>query len=615
MSRRTGVLMACILALAACSSQPAPSASSIIKDIGAVKAADVMPQLVAALRTDFKPEMAPGVDLPTLYAASDKQMLPLIADLEARLAEAPKRIGTAPDPIVSSPATTSTRQTPPPVATFALLTAADTGRIYIDQKTFDAGEQFTGDGIVEDVKGVAETYIENGEVITHWDMNGKATKDTGEGATAETVVTVNNLLIGQSVAADGKPTGQKTYVDLCPDEGGLSHGKLYFQMVGGTTTNNTNGQATFVVSADLVGHVDDSATLTSYDMLNLSFQRSASGTASSDSAGFFADGISVTGAPPAGPEGTERGPNEKATASAAARSAVHNMKAADVQREIALMAMFAKIHAQKLFHIAEKSWQHGYCVKVAATTGPNPKQLKPGETTHFTIEMFHKPDDAKLDVPVVATPHNGKVDPGAKPVMAPAKFSFTANGGQPTSYVVDLKSTSRRGIGELSLNFSPLSGYQIKVVTHQSGGGPPPNDSTITGAVTPDPTDPTGTVLRGPGQLEGHVFVNSDLGCPGTWQDAGLKTFPVELTVTAKGDGTFEVQMTGTGAGAEFLGTTPISVATFPRGNGEEEPPGIGDPAVATGTNTLSDSCDGDNGPVPLTTIINWSIEADPTPT
>jgi hypothetical protein len=615
MRRRIGAIAFCAVALAACSPQAAPSNNAILKDIGTVNAADVMPELAGALRSDFKPEMAPGVDLPALYAASDKQLLPLIAAFDALLAEAPKRIGTAPDPIVSAPAATSTRQALLPVATFVLLAADDTGRVYIDQKNYNAGEQFTGDGLVEDVKGVMETYVENGEVVTHMDMNGTATKDSGEGATADSVVTVQSLLIGETIAADGTKTGQKTYVDLCPDAAGLSYGKLYFKMAGGTSSSKGSGQATFIVSADLVGHVDDSATLTSYDMLNLSFQRFASGTASSDPAGFFADGVSVTGAAPASPEGTAWGPGEKATAGASARTAIHNMKGADVEREIALLAMFAKLHTQQMFQIAEKGWQHGYCVKVAATKGPDPKVLKPGETTHFTIEVFHKPDDAKLDVAVVATPHNGKVDPGAKPVMPPAKFSFTATGGKTTSYGVDLKSTSRRGIGELSLNFSPLSGYQIKVVSHESGGGPPPRVSTITGAVTPDPTDPTGTVLKGPGQLEGHVFVNSDLGCPGTWQDAGLKTFPVELTVTDKGDGSFEVKITGTGAGADVLGTTPISVATFPRGNGEEEPPGIGDPAVATGTNTVNDSCDGDNGTVPLTTVINWSIEADPTPT
>jgi hypothetical protein len=600
--------------LAACSQPAGTPKESILKEIAPVKAGDVFPELIGVLRPPLK--ATPGADISAVYAATDKQLAPVIADFEARLARAPQKIGKAPGPIVKKSAAYSAALASFPdlraggsaggETSLTLLTADESGRVVIEQKTYDAGERFTGDGIVEDVKGVMETYVENGEVVTHIDMSGTGTKESGEGATAQTVVTVESLLVGERVAADGKKTGQKTYVELCPDAAGLSHGKLHFQMSAGGNisgpSGKSGGQATFIVTADLMGHVDDSATLTSYDLLNLSFQRSASGTGSSDSAGYFADGVSLTGVAPVRGESAAWTSGGKAAAGPSARTSIHNMKRSDVEREIGLMTIFAKMHADQLYRIAEKGWQHGYCVKVAATKGPDPKRLKPGGTAQFTIEVFHLPDKAKLDVPVVANARNGKVDPGAKPVMPPVKYSFTADGGKPKGYGVALKSTSRRGIGELSINFSP-QGYRLKIVAHVSGGGPPPRTWTITGTVVPDPSD---SFLVGPGVVEDHLFVNPELGCPGNWKDLGPRTDTVELKAIDKGDGNYEVQATPTGASVILLGNVPETVATFPAGDGER--------VVAQGTDTSTDQCTAGDALITVTTVTNWTIEADPVP-
>lgn len=601
------------LALTACSQQaPSPDAWGL-NHFGSVKAADVIPELIAALRSQLKPDPVAGVDFPAVYAAMDKQLAPVLADSEALLVQAPQQIGLAPSPSVKGTAAQSAGQ-----AYVALLAADVPGREYLINKTYDAGEHFTGGGMVEDVKGVNETYVENGEVVIHWDMNGEATKVTGEGDAAQTSVLVQSLLVGESVDKDGNKTGQKTYVEACPDVGGLSHGKLYFQLAAGGHVDGPagqhGGQATFIVTADLLGHVDDSATLTSYDLNNLSIQRSATGSASSDPAGFFADGVSLTGVAPASLEGTAWNSGGNAVAGPSARTAIHNMKQADVQREIGLMVVFAKFHVQEMFRIAEKEWRAGRCVKVVATKGPDPKRLGPGQTTHFSIEVFHKPDNAKLDVPVVAASHDGRAQPEGRPVMPPAQFSFTAASGKPKSYTVDLKSTSRRGIGELRLNFSPLQPYELTIIDHVGPtvpGGPPASMAKITGRVAPDPTD---TFLVGPGTAEGHVYVNSDLGCPGSWVDAGLRTFTVELRALDKGDGTFDVQVTSaTFGGTNLGGDAPITVGTFPVGGGEQDA-SLDDTSFGSGTLTTTDECMVDN-PVTLTTVSSFTIQADPDPT
>ena len=594
MKRIVAVALSAVM-LAACSPQAASSNDSILKEIGPVKAGDVVPELIGDLRTQVKIDPVPGVDLQALYTAMDKQMAPLLADLQARLARAPKPAGT----VALTPAVNSSG-----AMLFALLADDMSGREYLEKTQYDKGEKFTGDGIVEDVKGVSEAYAENGQIVLHVDMNGEATKVAGQGADEKTVATVESLLIGEGVDANGSKTGQKTYVNLCPDATGLSHGKLSIQMswAGSTTgaSGKSQGQVKLAVTADLLGHVNDSADLKSYDLNNLTLQRSGSGTASSDAAGFYADGVSLTGVAPTSAEGTAWTSGGNAVEGPSARTAIHNMKRSQVEREIGLMVVFAKMHAEKLFRIAEKAWQDGYCLKLQATQGPDPKRLGPGQTTHFTIEVFHKPDNTKLDAPVIATGRNGKVDPAAKPVVPPARFSFTADGGQPKAYAAALKSTSRRGIAKLSLNFNP-QGYNLKIVEQVSGGGPPPHTVTIMGTVLPDPT---GTYLVGPGTAIDHVYANPELGCPGNWKDLGPRTFPLELKAVDKGDGNLEVIGTPTGTSVGVLGPAPITFGAFAVGDGGR--------VVASGTTTTTDDCTGADGPVTLTTVSKWTIEADP---
>jgi hypothetical protein len=596
-----GAVVLGAVALTACAQQPVSPTASILKDIGPVKAADVVPELITALRSDVKPDPVPGIDVAAISAAMDKQLAPLVADFQARLAQAPQHLGPAP---------TASNAQFADQASLALLAADVPGREYLINTSYDKGEQFTGAGIVENVTGVSETYIENGQVVIHMDMNGEASKVTGDGANAQSLVTVESLLIGERVAADGTKTGQKTYVDVCPDSSGLSHGKLYFQMAAGGNVNGpagkSAGQARFIVTADLLGHVNDSASLTNYDLLNLSFQRSASGTGSPDPAGFFADGVSLTGVAPASAEGTAWTSGGNSVVSPSARTAIHNMKQSDVQREIGLMAIFAKLHVQELYRIAEKAWRSGRCVKVAATQGPDPKRLKPDQTTHFTIEVFHKPDNAKLDVPVVATAHNGKVAPEGK-VMPPAKFTFTAAGGKPTSYGVSLKSTSRRGIGELALGFNSLQPYKLTIIARSAASVPPAvpaSTSKITGTVSPDPTD---TFLVGPGTAMVEVFVNTNLGCPGIFKSTGPRTFPIELKALDKGDGNFEVQGNfGTLGGLATGSEAPTTIGTFPAGDGVHT-------SFGSGSFTASDECTGDE-PITVTTMTTVEIQADPVP-
>jgi len=552
------------VALTTCGQQAASPNAWDLNHVGPVKAADAIPELIAALRSQLKPDPVAGVDVPTVYAAMDKQLAPLLADFQALLVQAPQQIGTAPGPIVKGSVAQSAGQ-----ASVALLAANVPGREYFINKTYDAGEQFTGGGMVENVKGVSEGYAENGQVVVHMDMTGEATKVTGDGATAQTSVLVQSLLIGERVAADGTKTGQKTYVDLCPDDAGLSHGKLYFQLAAAGNVDGPagqqGGQANFIVTADLLGHVDDSATLTSYDLNNLSIQRSATGSASSDSAGFFADGVSLTGVPPTSDAWTSTG---NAVAGPSARTAIHNMKQSDAMREIGLMVLFAKFHVQEMYRIAEKAWQQGHCVDVVVTKGPDPKGLSAGQSSRFTAEVHHKPDGAQLEKPIVASdPVNGVVNPDGKPTMAPAEFTFTAGSGRPR--YVELSSTSLRGIGKLTVYF--LTSYKLTITVHLTGVGIPTQDSKLTGTIVPDPTN---TFLEGPGTYTLEIYA----GDCGAYKDYGPTTQPAKLKAVVKGDGSFELQV-DYGFGFNPIGTFPAAGGA---GQGTQTAPGTCGPATWT---------------------------------
>ena len=98
-------------------------------------------------------------------------------------------------------------------------------------------------------------------------------------------------------------------------------------------------------------------------------------------------------------------------------------------------------------------WQGGACVAVSADLA---SKVKPGSTNPFTAKVTHTPDSATLDAPVTA-----KLDSGAVSVSpdridkAPGQFTYVAPDTAGSTASLTLTSTSRRGIGTLSLHVGP----------------------------------------------------------------------------------------------------------------------------------------------------------------
>ena len=522
--------------------QQAAKPPAFLSDLAPAQRADLFPALVSPLRLELGGKIMPGTDLTAVYASMDRQFGAVLSDTYTLLAKAPDQVSPGSGPIVKPSPVASTG----PSTAVILLADATSGREYFYNKNFDHGEQFTGDGLTENAAGMAQMYAENGQVVLSEDI-----KDQGNKSYSETDSTV--AVMGLKMAIK---------VEHCPDASGLSHGTLMFTLsasVQRTSANQTGrGSGTFVVKADLLGHVNDSATLTTYDLLNLDVHRGSSGTGSADWVGFSATGISLTGFNPAvDPGEVTSGQHSSATVN------FHNVTMATVEKEVGLMARFALYHVGPVYKLAEQIWREGKCVDVAATKGPDPKSLGPGQTTKFTVEVHHKPDGARLDQPVVATGYHGKANPEGKPVAAPAQFTYTADGGKPTNYSVLLESTSRRGIGSLTLNLSHSYKLTITLVSGPSATGLPNTvPVTITGIVGPDPSGP---FLSGPGELHGEGYTGSCTYNSGDihegWTDAGPITLAVTLKATDQGDGNMLLTI-------DTHGMLPLPSGTFPETGG-----------------------------------------------
>jgi hypothetical protein len=500
--------------------QPQAAAPSV--DLGRINPAattDPLPILFDPLRAELVRSFPPGTDLAPGYASLDQLFRPALADAEAAVQAAPDQyLGANGKPVVGTPSPAAERHGG------VVLLATDppgSGVVFLVDKKFDSGPQEAPGGWTVDVTGVSQLSADDVAVIYHVDATGDSTQSRPP--------TTDLVDIRETLAVEVK-------VETCPDAAGLIHGTVKLKLGEDVQRKDQGGRSRgerhYVVSGDIVGHVNDSAELTAYDLLHLSFQRVGTEVGATDAGAFLATGYSYTGIDPAVAAGNMTG-HLGAEASATVHST--RMNTADITKEISALILTARHDAQPAMITAERGWQGGKCVELMATKGPDPKRVKPGGTTKFTVEVRHKPDGAPLSQNIVPIPHGGNVVPAGTRVPSPAQFTFRADGGKPKPYGVELKSTSRRGIGELSLSFSQAYMLKITFVSGPSARGLPSTvPVTVTGTIQPDAS---GTSLSGTGTFQAEGYT----GQCGAWSDAGPITLSVPLQATDKGDGNFEL--------------------------------------------------------------------------
>jgi hypothetical protein len=196
------------------------------------------------------------------------------------------------------------------------------------------------------------------------------------------------------------------------------------------------------------------------------------------------------------------------------------------------------------------NWQDGNCVTPVATI---PSTVAPGSSTSIQAKVHYKPDD--LDVPL---PLDAKLD-GAASVQpphldrTPGTFVYVAPSQTGKAATINLKTTSRRGIGELALTtVTSAVGY---VVDWSDGAG-----NHVFGTICGGLTSPFTLNFDSGGQITGTLSFRPSGASGGTVHLAGSGGGGVLIY---SGDGTYTV----TDSPLTIHLSIPRQVAVYPGGS------------------------------------------------
>jgi hypothetical protein len=177
---------------------------------------------------------------------------------------------------------------------------------------------------------------------------------------------------------------------------------------------------------------------------------------------------------------------------------------------------------------AKKGWESGRCVVLAPTVSAGPKGLDPSASVTITAAPRSRMDGGPVGGTVTAELAGGaaSVDPTATKVPADATFTYIAPGEKNQTGTVALESRSKRGVGRATIDFdTKQSGY-----TASGGSG----------------VSFSGTV--------------ADLAAPFTLAGVG-NGFTVEFSFTPSDSTSGSLSYSGSGGGAELIGSGTYSIA------------------------------------------------------
>jgi hypothetical protein len=133
----------------------------------------------------------------------------------------------------------------------------------------------------------------------------------------------------------------------------------------------------------------------------------------------------------------------------------------------------AEDYLKVLAREAEKFWRSGKCIDLKPSD--DTRKVQPSEKIDLTVEAIHKFTGDKVDAPITATFAGTKsLDPKDQPVAPPAKYSFEAGDKKDDKGTIDLKQTSKRGIGLRQIVFTvdvPTLQVSIEAKVHQDLAG------------------------------------------------------------------------------------------------------------------------------------------------
>ena len=319
-------------------------------------------------------------------------------------------------------------------------------------------------------------------------------------------------------------------VDACPDAGGIGAGTYSFDTkhelndVGGASNVQSGAGRSAAGSFQL--HDGDDATLQSIQAsLDLSADAKGPGspagpgpTAPFDgSAAQKVDIVMPTsgGTTVSGPPATVTG-----TGGAAASGSLFVAQA------------FAQLFFEAVGKEAEKYWRSGECVELKPSRDTG--KVDPEEKIDLTVTSKAKfGDKGEINAPIVAA-FSGKksLDPHDQPVDAPAHFAFESGKDEGDVGTIDLKQTSRRGIGKKQVIFT-VSGKPLLVSVSSKSVANIGVTITYQGSVKDLKLGRQGDAYEGKGSIKVTITLKltaPDASCTGTdtkTYDVGVKAVPV----------------------------------------------------------------------------------------
>jgi hypothetical protein len=371
----------------------------------------------------------------------------------------------------------------------AWLAAAQDFIAQAGSDTIEGGSDKKSETHTSTIDGVTEQLTLGEQITVSW----------GEGR-----VSLDVMLTSDSTFADatsGKPAGHKTTsahgvfkLNGCPTADGVAEGHYTVDKLEGVTDSSGaahGGESS--IDGDFRATDDDGANL-----VGTEFNANVSTNGHGGSGGDFSLGETVPMQIAAGGAVTV-GTGSNLSGNAAAGSS----------QAVGWLLAMAGAYLGKVAKEAEHFWRSGACIDMQ--TSRESGKVKPNEKIELTVTPIGKFDKGQINKPVEAVFSGAKSLDPSTPQTAPATFNFVAGPNKDDKGTIDLKQTSKRGIGKKTVVFTVGSGRLLVTIS-------------VTGSVTNSLGNVKGTMKAVKIPLESGEL--SDMG-DGTMSETG--TFLAKL--------------------------------------------------------------------------------------
>jgi hypothetical protein len=236
-------------------------------------------------------------------------------------------------------------------------------------------------------------------------------------------------------------------VNACPDQDGVSPGSYELSLKEDLVQPGSTaaGDAKDITAPFRLIDGDDAHLVRIEGNLGITEHAHGPGTAGSDPASAFDWNVNATIPEVIGAGGavTGGGPSVHSDGSATDAQIAGTVGGRRTSED------YLKVLAKE----TEKVWRSGKCIILKPSD--DTRKVKPKEEIDLTVESHGAFDRAEIKAPIVAKFTGAdSLDPKDRPVDEPAKFTFKAGPNKDDKGTIDLKQTSKRGIGLRHIEFT-----------------------------------------------------------------------------------------------------------------------------------------------------------------